>query len=343
MPKMSVGLAMTLLIIGNVFAVFSDALIKTLSEDIAIFQFVLFRQITAVLILLPLCLKATRQSFTIGLKWHTLRAHVWLLGAIFMVFALNSMPLATANAIFYAAPLMMLPLAVMLFQEKPTSQSIAAGMLGFIGVLVVIRPTQIDWAAISALIVALTLAINNLLVRKLPKEQSVFQTLLLTNLVGIPASLALALWEGQTWDWTPMLTATGSSAFILIYAGICVVAYRSAEASKIASAEYSGLLGAVAVGLLWFDEVPDLGMAIGSALIILPLLWLAKVEAKKKREKCIKMPVADNYDPTTDEYDLGIDDYDLVADKYDLAVDDYGLTVDDYDLAVDNMNLAPNK
>ena len=199
MPKMSVGLAMTLLIVGNVIAVFSDALIKTLSEDAAVYQFVFFRQLTAVLLLIPFCLKSSRESLVDGLKWHAVRGHIWLLGAVFMVYAINAMPLATANAIFYAAPLIMLPMAMLWFQEKLTIPSITAGVLGFIGVLIVIRPTEIDWAATAALVVAFTLAANNLLIRKLPKHQTVFQTLLLTNLVGMPASLGLAVWEGKPW------------------------------------------------------------------------------------------------------------------------------------------------
>ncbi|MGF1683879.1 DMT family transporter [Photobacterium minamisatsumaniensis] len=280
MPSLSVGMAMSLLIVGNLFAVFSDALIKTIGEDAAVFQFVFFRQLTAVIILLPFCYGVSKKSFTDGLKWHALRAHIWLFGAIFMVFSINAMPLATANAIFYAAPLMMLPLALFLFKEKLTKHSIAAGIFGFLGVLVIIRPTEIDWAATAALIVALTIASNNLLIRKLPKHQTVAQTLLLTNLAGIPASLGLALWEGREWDWSPLITAAGSSSFILIYAAICVIAYRSAESNKIASAEYSGLLGAVGVGLIWFGETPDLAMLIGTAMIILPLIWLARLEKK---------------------------------------------------------------
>ncbi|CAK3531947.1 S-adenosylmethionine uptake transporter [Vibrio crassostreae] len=281
MPSMSVGMAMSLLIVGNLIAVFSDALIKTLGEDIAVFQFVFFRQLTAVLILLPFCFSVSKKSFTDGLKWHALRAHIWLLGAIFMVFAINAMPLATANAIFYAAPLMMLPLALVFFKEQLNRYSVAAGIFGFMGVLVIIRPTEIDWAAIAALIVALTIASNNLLIRKLPKHQTVAQTLLLTNLAGVPASLGLAIWEGREWDWSPLITAAGSSGFILIYAAICVVTYRSAESNKIASAEYSGLLGAVGVGLVWFGEMPDIAMAIGTAMIILPLIWLARNEKKQ--------------------------------------------------------------
>ncbi|MGR5065401.1 DMT family transporter [Photobacterium sp. DNB22_13_2] len=281
MPSMSVGMAMGLLIVGNLIAVFSDALIKTLGQDIAVFQFVFFRQLTAVLILLPFCYRSSKQELLDGLKWHALRAHIWLMGAIFMVFSLNAMPLATANAIFYAAPLLMLPLALLLYREKLSRYSIAAGVLGFAGVIVIIRPTEFEWSALAALVVALTIAGNNLLIRKLPKHQSVAQTLLLTNLTGIPASLGLALWEGRAWDWSPLITAAGSSSFILVYAGICVVAYRAAESNKIASAEYSGLLGAVAVGLVWFGETPDMVTLLGTAMIILPLVWLAKIEKQK--------------------------------------------------------------
>ncbi|OAN13140.1 hypothetical protein A3K86_15885 [Photobacterium jeanii] len=287
MSNKSVGYAMMLLILGNIIAVFSDALIKTLDDGVPVFQFVFFRQLSAVCIVLPFCLKSSRAELTAGLKWHALRAHIWLVGAIFMVFAINAMPLATANAIFYAAPLIMLPLAAFFYREQLTKYSVLTGVIGFIGVLVVIRPTHIDWAAIAALVVALTLAGNNLLIRKLPTTQSVPQTLLLTNLVGMPASLGLALWEGQTWQWEPLLTATGSSLFILIYAATCVVAYRSAESNKIASAEYSGLLGAVVVGVIWFGEMPEIEMLIGAALIIVPLIWLAKIEQANKQKQAL--------------------------------------------------------
>lgn len=85
----------------------------------------------------------------------------------------------------------MLPLAAIFFGEQLSKQSVAAAIMGFAGVLVIIRPDQIDWAAISALVVAITLAINNLLIRKLPKNQSVMQTLLMTNLAGIPVASCL--------------------------------------------------------------------------------------------------------------------------------------------------------
>ncbi|MGV2988532.1 DMT family transporter [Vibrio sp. E150_011] len=283
MKSMSVGTAMLLLVFGNQIAILSDALIKSVGNDVAVFQFVLFRQLSAVLILLPLFLLSKPKNLTEGIKWHAVRAHVWLFGAIFMVYAISAMPLATANAIFYAAPLMMLPLASLFFKEKLSSQTIAAAVMGFAGVLVIIRPDQIDFAALAALVVALSIAINNLLIRKLPKHQSVVHTLFVTNLVGIPVSLCLVYLEGETWDWNAFPTAAASSLFILIYAATCVLTYRSVDSNKIASAEYSGLIGAVVVGLLWFDEMPDIFMAVGTLMIVIPIIWLTKHEKKRNK------------------------------------------------------------
>lgn len=276
---------MLLLIVGNLIAVISDALIKSVGNDVPVFQFVLFRQISAVLFLLPFCLLSRPTHFMEGFKWHAIRAHVWLLGAIFMVFAISSLPLATANAIFYAAPLMMLPIAALFFKEQLSKQSVAAAIMGFLGVLVIIRPDQIDWAAISAFVVAMSIAVNNLLIRKIPREQSVMHTLLMTNLAGIPVALLLVFIEGKPWDWSAFPVAAGSSLFIMIYAATCVLAYRSIESNKIASAEYSGLIGAAVIGFIWFDELPDIFMAIGTVMIIVPLIWLSKRERRIRKQQ----------------------------------------------------------
>ncbi|ANQ28179.1 DMT family transporter [Vibrio natriegens] len=285
MKVTSVGAAMLLLIVGNLIAVISDALIKSVGNDVPVFQFVLFRQVSAVLFLLPFCLLSRPTHFMEGFKWHAIRAHVWLLGAIFMVFAISSLPLATANAIFYAAPLMMLPIAALFFKEQLSKQSVAAAIMGFLGVLVIIRPDQIDWAAISAFVVAMSIAVNNLLIRKIPREQSVMHTLLMTNLAGIPVALLLVFIEGKPWDWGAFPVAAGSSLFIMIYAATCVLAYRSIESNKIASAEYSGLIGAAVIGFIWFDELPDIFMAIGTVMIIVPLIWLSKRERRIRKQQ----------------------------------------------------------
>ncbi|WP_435275109.1 DMT family transporter [Psychrobium sp. nBUS_13] len=156
-------------------------------------------------------------------------------------------------------------------------------VLGFVGVLIIVKPSQFNWAAVMALIVAVSMALNNLLIKKLPTHHSVFQTLFLTSLMGIPSSLLLALGEGSEWDFSSLWLAAVSNIFILCYAGICVWVYRAINPSKVAGAEYTGLLGAIIVGSLWFNETPEMSMYYGAALIILPLIWVARADRKTSK------------------------------------------------------------
>ena len=80
--------------------------------------------------------------------------------------------LATANTVFYAAPILVMVLSVILFREKLTPLSVFAVFSGFGGIVVILRPVEFNWAAIAALASAFALAINAVMVRRLPKQQS---------------------------------------------------------------------------------------------------------------------------------------------------------------------------
>ena len=283
----AVGIGILYLVLGNMVAVFSDALVKVLEPSQPIFQFVFFRQLSAALLLMPWLLWSWRRNPPVAIKWHLLRAHIWAVGVCLMVVALTRLPLATANALFYAAPLMMVPLAVWMAGEAISRQKVLTALIGFIGVLIVLRPTEVNWAALAALGVALSMALNNLLIKRIPPKQPIAQTLFFTNVLSMPFILALALWEGGDWQWQMWWPAFGSSALIMVYAGLCVVAYRKAEASKIASAEYTGLLMAVAIGVWLFDEQPGLPLLLGCLCIILPLVAMARSKPKPLAEPAV--------------------------------------------------------
>ena len=178
-------------------------------------------------------------------------------------------------------------LAVWLAGEALSRQKVLTALLGFVGVLIVLRPTEVNWAALAALGVALSLAVNNLLIKRIPLQQPIAQTLFFTNVLSMPFILALAWWEGGEWQWQMWWPAFGSSALIMVYAGLCVMAYRKAEASKIASAEYTGLLMAVAIGVWLFDEQPGLPLLLGCLCIILPLVAMARSKPKPQAEPAL--------------------------------------------------------
>lgn len=266
-------LALFLLVIGNLAASLSDVAVKLIEGSISPFQYMFVRQLASLLLILPFYLKQKPNKRSLKQATITiLRAHLILIGSGCMMVAVTHLPLATANAVFYAAPILMLPLSILFLKEHPPLSKILLTCFGFLGVLVVLRPDHFHWAALFALGTASTLAMFNILVRKLPSEQSVVTTLWWTTLFSLPISAILAgvYWQSITWQELALVIA--SAVCILSYNGLAVLAYQKAPAGEIALAEYSGLVFVTLFGIWWFDEIPDWLTAVGIIMIVLPLL-----------------------------------------------------------------------
>ncbi len=270
----TVNSAIVLLIVGNALAVISDVFVKVMGAGAPVFQFVFIRSVLTVVLLLPFYRQLTMARPFQGLGVHALRSHLHLIGIACMVVALTSMPLATANAVFYVSPLLVMILAALLFRERLTLWSMLAVISGFLGILVILRPTEFSWVALSALGAALALALNALLVRRLPTDQSTVHKLYLNYLLMLPVAALAMWWEGAAWNPAVLISALGSAIFILGYNITVLLAYRVVAANQVTSAEYTGLIWAIAIGWIWFAEAPDLWFVVGSAMIVVPLILL---------------------------------------------------------------------
>ncbi|MCH8497738.1 MAG: DMT family transporter [Marinobacter sp.] len=290
MSGRTVNSAMLLLVIGNAMALISDVFIKLLSGETGVFQFVFVRSLLTLLLLAPFLGFVNRRRLFEGLRIHALRAHIHMAGIAFMVVALGAMPLATANAIFYAAPLLIVVLSVTFMGERLSWQSALAVASGFIGILVILRPTEIGWVSLTALATALALAINAVLVRKLPRNQSMVHKLVLTYLLSLPAAALLMWLEAAPWQPGMLVNAFGSTVFILGYNVTVLLAYHQVDANQVTSAEYTGLIWAVLIGWWWFKEVPDVYFVAGSLLIVVPLLLVGLRHWLRRRPHTLKEP-----------------------------------------------------
>lgn len=291
MSGKTVNSAILLLVLGNAMALISDVFIKLLEPGAPVFQFAFLRCFMTLLMLLPLWPQIDRTRFFEGLGIHFVRAHIHLAGLICMVVALMSLPLATANAVFYAAPILVMLLSVLIFRERLSLLSLLAVVSGFAGILVILRPVELGWGALAALGSALALAINAVMVRKLPSGQSTVHKLMLNYLLILPASFVLMLAEGAAWDPTILLSALGSALFILGYNITVLLAYRQVDANQVTSAEYTGLIWAVLIGWIGFNEVPDLWFAVGSAMIVVPLIMVGVRSRQRSRRVLRAQPV----------------------------------------------------
>lgn len=289
MNKQNISRSIFLLIVANLLASLSDVSLKILNGEVPTFQYVFIRQSISLLLLLPFWFKLKRSELKKGCNWITFwRAQLILLGSACAMVAITHLPLATANAMFYVGPLLVLPLAFIFLGERPPVSKITMTMLGFIGVLIVIRPEQFHWAAIIALGSALSMGVGNILIRKVPADQSLISTLFWTTLMTLPIALALAYWQWSAVSLIHILWIVAINLFVLSYHALVVKAFQQAPASQIALAEYSGLAFVTLFGVIWFEEVPDMFTVSGILLIILPMMpirWRQIVRNKLRRRK----------------------------------------------------------
>lgn len=272
--------AIMLLVVGNALAVLSDVAMKMMGADAPIFQFILMRTILTVAVLLPFSRQFSWRSLPDGFGIHLIRAFLSLMGVFCMVVALTTLPLATANAIFYLAPLLVMLFAWLGFRERLTLLSISAVFSGLVGTLVILQPLNFGWGALAALGGALSMALNAVMVRLLPTNQGSVQQLFINALLMLPLATVLFVFEWQTAS-TPAIQpelavfALSSGVLILCYNWTVLLAYRHVAANAVTSAEYTGLIWAILIGWLAFAETPGLGFLIGSAMIVLPLVILS--------------------------------------------------------------------
>ncbi|BCV38441.1 MULTISPECIES: DMT family transporter [Shewanella] len=288
----TVAIGLILLTVGNLFSAFYDVSVKWLPDDANAATFLLVRQITAVLMLLPLWIKAGRPG-TSHFKLHLWRANTGAVGALFLIIGLMALPLATVSSLFYSAPLMIMVLGAVFLKEQITPLQWGVAALGFVGILLILKPSELELAGIAVLVSAFTFSLNQMSLRKLPGTEAASLTLLCYNLLSLPLTLLVALSQQLAGlSWQLLGVALLSNAFLLAYHWFCVLAYRRAKASEIAVAEYSGLIFIVFLGWLLFDEWLDTLSWIGAALVVLPTLCLPAIaKLMKTRELKAQEPV----------------------------------------------------
>ncbi len=289
MSGRTVASAIFVLVLGSFFATLCDVFIKLAGPDVAVFQFTFLRSVFMCLILFPIVyiryLYQPQSVVFVGLKLHFIRGNLWVLAGVLLTLSLSELSLATANSVFYTAPIFIMLFGAFFYKERLSFEVVFSAVLGFIGILVILRPTEISSGMISAILFAVVLATNSLLIKKLPQNQDMFCGLCITQLFALPVAAGLAIWEGEAFQVDLLLYSALSSICSILYGVSCLIGYRYIASSKVTSAEYSGLIFAFLIGWLVFGEVPDLGLFIGSLFVILPLLYLSHQDVRRLRKE----------------------------------------------------------
>jgi drug/metabolite transporter (DMT)-like permease len=285
LPSPLTGVLLTL----AAFAMFTgmDTVVKLLGGRYPVVQ-VLF--MNSAFSLVTVVLIAAAQGRLSEVRPVRLRRHLlrWLIsfgGTLAVFWCYPRMPLADVYAILFTAPLIITALSVPLLGERVGWRRWTAVLVGFLGVVVMLRPgtAGLRLEALVALVGALGFALNMIMVRKLTATET---TLAIAFWGQILSFLGAGLLVMPLWI-HPTLPDLGLAAIAGTIAGsgflVLVRAYSCAPAALLAPFQYVQLLYGTAVGWLLFGDLPTVNLLLGAAIVIASGLYIVRREARLAR------------------------------------------------------------
>jgi len=213
-----------------------------------------------------------------------------MFGTVCFVSAIIYTPLSTASAILQAMPLVV-TLGAALFLGEPVGwRRWGAVIVGFLGVLLIVRPGSDSFTPLSllALGAVIGLATRDVATRKIPKTLSTMQLSYLGFLALLPAGTMLMVLTGTpavTLDLRVSLLIIASIATAAFAYYAIVAAMRVGEISFVSPFRYTRLVFALIIGTVFFAERPDLLTLIGAAIIVASGVYTVLRERKLRLKR----------------------------------------------------------
>jgi drug/metabolite transporter (DMT)-like permease len=263
-----------------------NVLIRAASTSMHPFEVTFFRCLFGLAVMLPFIIRSGPALFhSQRIGYFTLRAAVGLVSMLTWFYGILYVPLATATAVNFTAPLFSSLGAALVLHEDVRLRRWSAVVIGFVGVLVIIRPgaQTLDINLLLILLSAATAAMNNLTVKYLSRTERPNTIVAFFVMYLTPLSLIPALF---VWSWPDLRTlvalvalgAIGTAAHLSV-----ARAYAAADASACAPFEFVRLPYAAAIGYLMFGEVTDAWTWVGAAVIAGSAMYVAYREAHVSR------------------------------------------------------------
>ncbi|WP_239451633.1 DMT family transporter [Elioraea rosea] len=271
------------------FAV-AATLVKLIAPAIPTAQIVLFRSVVALFALAPIIQREggirvlrTRQPLL-----HAMRTFAGFGGMMTAFYGYATLPLAEVTALGFTMPLFLTILSIPLLGEKVGIRRASAVVVGFLGVLLILRPGASDVPLGPALVVvfgAVCWALAMIAIRRMGEQGESNVAIVAWFSIGgtvLAGALAIPVWVTPSWTEFAALVGVGLSSTVAQL--LMTDAYRRGEPTIVAPFEYSGILWTALIGIMLFDETPSPTMAAGVAVLVASGLYILHREVIRRRQ-----------------------------------------------------------
>ncbi len=250
--------------------VVSATFARKLGDSYSVFELTFIRSVIAVIVLAPMLARAGKTAFrTKRIGAHLLCGLCAYSAILLWLYGAARMPVAEFFALQFITPLFTIALAMVLLRERVGARNWIAALIGFAGVLIILRPglIEVTLAALATLASSAFYASANTVIKALSRTEQSTAIVFYTNLLIVPLSLPMALieWKTPLWaDW-PLITGIAvlnTLAFLAITRAI-----NLADARVVQPVNFMRLPIAAALGFVLFQELPDMWTWVGAVTV----------------------------------------------------------------------------
>ena len=257
--------------------VLSDATAKWLVESHSVIQVVSLRSTILVICLAAFFTYSNPLVLRPGnLKMQLTRGSFACCSQYLFILGLSYVQLAEAAAAAYLGPVIMTALAPWILGERVGIHRWSAVLLGFIGMLIMLRPSagNVAWAMLLPACSAVFGALRDLVTRKMRGSGHPATVLLYSNLIIASVGLPFVLFSWQPFTLPQMGLLVLSSALIGTAHLMHIQAFRLEEASVLAPFRYTGIIWGVLFGFIIWGDLPDQWVIAGALVVISSGLYI---------------------------------------------------------------------
>ncbi|MEQ8332851.1 DMT family transporter [Nisaea sp.] len=263
---------------------------RELTQEISVFQVTFMRTVICVALLSPYAWKLGRVGLkTTRLKVHLGRNIIHFGGQLGWIFGVSILPLAAVFSLEFSAPIWTAILAAIFLKERLTRIRIISVLLGFAGILVILRPGSelLQPASFAVIGAAVCFAFTYVFTRGLASTEGAFKIIFYMNLIQLPMGLipSVMLWVTPSQDLLPFVAILGIGGITSHY---CIArAMAHADATIVSPLDFLRLPLVAVLGFWLYHEPWNPFVLIGGAITFsgnLLNIWNEHRESKPKAE-----------------------------------------------------------
>ena len=276
-----------LLAIGaTFFGSFMGAGVKFLSDDLHPIIICFYRSLMGLILITPFVVRNNFRALqTKNMRLQIFRASINVISMICWFSAIGMMHFEKATALGFTTPLFTTVLAVIVLGEVIRFHRTAALLLGFIGIIIIIRPGYVpfEFGTILMLVASFSFSFVLIFVKKLSATDSSITIIFYHLLYMTPVFFILSLfyWENINLNQLIIFTLMGASGLLSHW---CLAqAFKMSDTTFVMPLQFTKLIWASLIGLFLFAEQPDIWTWVGGVIIFISVVYITYREAFKKK------------------------------------------------------------